>query len=395
MTLVETPDHGTDASPEELQLRLHQQCVLADFGRFALQCHDLDELLREATARTAHGLRVSLAKVLEFVPERGTLFLRAGVGWMPGVVGFDEIGADLDSPAGYCFRTGESVISNQLGQEKRFRTPDVMAAHGVRRAINVPIDIDGVRFGVLEADSHHEGRFQEADLAFMRGFANLIGVAIGRQRAEEALERANRHQQLLTREASHRVKNSLAMVSALLGLRMRGIADEGLQQVLADTQARIHTIARAHDLLWRGDRVGTVPLDSLICELAEELVAQAPGHRLSCAIAPIELDADTAIPLGLMVTELVTNALKYAYDDPGGEIAVEIEEGDAQLSLTVRDRGRGLPPGVAFDGKGTGSLGTRIIASTVRQLRGHLEVTDAAPGTAIRFTMPMPGPRQR
>lgn len=69
-----------------------------------------------------------------------------------------------------------------------------------------------------------------------------------------------RHQQLLTREASHRVKNSRAMVSALLALRMRGIEDPELQQVLVDAHPRIGTIARAHDLLWRGDRVGTAPL---------------------------------------------------------------------------------------------------------------------------------------
>jgi two-component sensor histidine kinase len=160
--------------------------------------------------------------------------------------------------------------------------------------------------------------------------------------------------------------------------------------VLIDTQGRIQTIARAHDLLWRGDRVGTVPLDAMICELAEELVEQAPGHRLDCAVAPIELHADVAIPLGLMVTELVTNALKYAYGPEGGEIAVLIEEQQDGLALTVRDRGRGLPPGIRFDGKGQGSLGSRIVASTARQLRGKLEVEDCAPGTAIRFVMSNP-----
>jgi two-component sensor histidine kinase len=178
------------------------------------------------------------------------------------------------------------------------------------------------------------------------------------------------------------------MVSALLGLRSRNLDSPELQQILADTQARIQTIARAHDLLWRGDRVGTVPLDQMICDLAAELVANSPSHRMNCVVTPIELDADTAIPLGLMVTELVTNAIKYAYGPEGGEIAVEVERTDGDLAVTVRDRGRGMPPGTSFDGKGDTTLGSRIIASTARQLRGTLTIEDAAPGSAIRFVMP-------
>ncbi len=264
-----------------------------------------------------------------------------------------------------------------------------MAAHGVRRAINVPIDVDGERFGVLEADSRQDGKFEEADLAFMRGFANLIGVAIGRQRAEQALDWAMKHQQLLTREVSHRVKNSLAMVTALLGLQMRTLDDERLRQILIDAQGRIHTIARAHDLLWRGDRVGTVPLDELICQLANELAEQTPGHRVNCDVAPVELSADDAIPLGLMLTEVITNAIKYAYDD-GGVIDVELRTTEKQLVATVTDRGRGVPQGFRFEAGSNATLGRRIITSTARQLRGRVEVADAAPGTIVRFTMPMP-----
>ncbi len=114
MSVVEQPHRGQDHAPDELQLRLDQQSVLAEFGRFALECRDLDQLLQRAAEQTASGLNVSLAKVLEYIPERRTLFLRAGVGWIPGVVGFDEIPAEMDSPAGYAFRTGEPVIANQL-----------------------------------------------------------------------------------------------------------------------------------------------------------------------------------------------------------------------------------------------------------------------------------------
>jgi two-component sensor histidine kinase len=390
VSLVEQPPGGNDTETATLRYRLDQQGVLADFGREALGCRDLDRLLDVVAVLSARGMDARFSKVLEHRADRHSFFLRAGVGWAPGIVGVVEVGDGPETPAGHALATGEPVIANQLAPGQRFCTPEFMKPYGIERAINVTIPIDGVPFGVLEVDSSDPRRFDGEDITFLQAFANLLGLAIGRIQVEQALDRANRHQQLLTREASHRVKNSLAMVSALLGLRMRGIDDPALQQVLIDTQGRIQTIARAHDLLWRGDRVGTVPLDAMICELAEELVEQAPGHRLDCAVAPIELHADVAIPLGLMVTELVTNALKYAYGPEGGEIAVLIEEQQDGLALTVRDRGRGLPPGIRFDGKGQGSLGSRIVASTARQLRGKLEVEDCAPGTAIRFVMSNP-----
>jgi two-component sensor histidine kinase len=374
MSLVEQPAVRPGSAHDSLELRLEQQRLLDAAARIA-----------------ADGLEVGFAKVLEHEPATGTLLLRAGVGWREGEVGNNRTPADEQNPAGYSFRTGEAVIANQHAPEQRFRTLSLMAEHGISRALNVPIDIDGTRFGVLEADAREDDRFVTQDIAFLTSLANLVGLALGRLQAEQALERAHHHQQLLTREVSHRVKNSLAMVVALLGLRARDIDDPELAGILADMQARIHTIARAHDLLWRGDRVGMVPLDAMICELAEELVQQSPGHNLRCRIAPLEIDADTAIPLGLMVTELVTNALKYAYDDDGGDILVEIGEEGGQLSVGVSDEGRGLPAGTCFDGKGDATLGARIIASTVRQLRGTLSVEPAAAGTAIRFVMPLPG----
>ena len=390
MSIVEPAPGGLDPAGNTLQYRLDQQSVLADFGREALKSRDLDALLRHAVDLSARGLNARFAKILKHIPERNSLLLAYGIGWEPGLVGTKEVPVVSHSGPGWTFLTGESVICNSQGEGTRFCTPEFMIAHGINRAINVAIDIDGRRFGVLEVDAREDDRFVEPDLAFLSAFANLLGLALGRIEAEQALEQANNHQRLLTREVSHRVKNSLSMVVSLLGLRARGIADPTMAAILADMQARIHTIARAHDLLWRGDQVGTVPVDAMICELADELVQQSPGHRLECRIAPLELDADVAIPLGLMVTELVTNALKYAYDGKDGEIFVEIDKLDGRLSLVVRDGGRGLPPSTRFDGKGGATLGARIIASTARQLRGTLTILPVAVGTAIRFEMPIP-----
>lgn len=390
MAVVEQSPAGTEpAGAGELQYRLQQQSVLAKFGIEALRARDLEPMLQRAVELCAEGMRSRFCKFLEHADDEDVLLVRNGVGWRSGVVGGVEMRADLGSPAGYAYQVGEPVISNHLGNETRFRTPAFMAEHGIRRAINVLVEASGRRFGVLEVDSPDEGKFEASDLAFMQGFANLIGVAIERQEAERRLNHALEHQELLTREASHRVKNSLAMVSGLLNLQMQADPDERITRLLGDAQARITAIAQAHDRLWRGEQVGIVALDDLIGGIVEQLREQAPLHAIRCDVARLHISADTAIPIGLLVTELVTNAIKYAYDD-GGEIRVNVTEHEGMLHLSVADDGAGLPADFDLKSASRQSLGLRIIASLSRQLNGELDYVDTAPGTCATLVMPDP-----
>jgi GAF domain-containing protein len=135
--------------------------------------------------------------------------MRAGVGWQDGLVGTASVGADVASPSGFALRMGKPVISNHLESEERFRTPDLLAAHRVRRAMNVILQGDDAPYGVLEVDSQSEGEFSEHDLTFLQGAANILGMAIERHRQERALSAALEHQQVLVKEINHRVKNSL------------------------------------------------------------------------------------------------------------------------------------------------------------------------------------------
>ena len=173
------------APSEELAYRLRQQRVLADFGLYA----ELSRPGRAADAATrlcANGLITRYCKVLEYLPEQNRFLVRAGVGWHDGVVGHATIGADLESPAGFAFKTARSVISNHLQSESRFRTPQLLADRRQARHQRHDLGRGGtLPFGILEADSAQEGRFEEADLAFMQGFANLLGVAIERHRADQ------------------------------------------------------------------------------------------------------------------------------------------------------------------------------------------------------------------
>jgi two-component sensor histidine kinase len=392
--IEESPVGDEPPGADELQYRLRQQSVLSSFGIEALRARDLDPMLQRATELCADGMRSRFCKFLARQHDDETLLVRAGVGWQDGVVGHVRMGTDLASPAGFAFHTGEPVISNHLDNEKRFRTPEFMAQHCIRRAINVVVEAAGERFGVLEVDSPDEGKFESTDLAFMQGFANLIGVAIERQQAEARLAAAMEHQELLTREASHRVKNSLSMVSAMLNLQMQEDEDPRIVRLLGDAQARITAIAQAHDQLWRGDKVGIVALDELIGGIVAGLADQAIGVTLTCNVVPVSISADSAIPLGLVVTELVTNAIKYGgrADGIGGEIGVVVAMVGDRLILTVSDQGAGMPGGFDLKAASRDSLGMRMIASLARQLRGEIRFEDASPGT--RATLDIADPRQ-
>src|ERR1700750_1035525 len=150
------------------------------------------------------------------MPAQNRFLVRAGVGWHEGIVGRATLGVDLESPSGFALRTGKPVISNHLENEQRFRTPELLVEHGVRRAINVILQGDGSPYGVLEVDSRSEGEFTEHDIAFLQGAANILGMAIERQRQEQALNAALERQKVLVKEINHRVKNSLQLVAGLL-----------------------------------------------------------------------------------------------------------------------------------------------------------------------------------
>jgi len=382
---TESPDR------DELPYRLRQQSLLGEFGRIAMQTRDHRQILQRATELCAEGLQARFAKVLEFVPEESHLMVRAGVGWAEGTIDNVALAADIGSPAGYAYQTGATVISNHLEAETRFRTPRLLADHGVRRAINVLIERGGegkAFFGVLEVDSADPGQFDEADADFLTGFAGLLGIAIERQQADAKLQAALEHQALLTREMSHRVKNSLTSVVGLLRVQARSTLSLDVKNALEDASLRVATIAQVHDHLWRSSHVGFVELVDFMSELCKKLKGTVGGHTLHCHADPMLLSADHAIPLGLLINELVTNAVKYAYPEGGGVIEVNAREIDDHLHVEVSDQGIGLPDGFDID-QPQASLGFKVVAGMVRQLQGQLTVTSNKPKGA-HFLLDLP-----
>jgi len=363
-----------DRNTLELDARLRQQQHVATLGDLALRGASLSDLLAEAARLAADGLGTPLAKVLEFLPAENALLLRAGVGWRDGTVGVVKFATDTASPAGYALRTGAPVISNHLAAEARFRTPALLAEHGVRRAMNVVIAGDGPPFGVLEADSRDPGDFHADDVAFLQALAHTLGHALDRDRDRMRLQALLAEKELLMQEVHHRVRNSLQIVQSVLSLQSRTPGDPAA--MLLQAGRRVATIAAVHDRLYRDGAGLDVRLrnylDGLVNDLHESLGVAAAGRALTLDAGAMDgatWPASDVAPLGIILAELVTNALKHG----SGDIAVRFAApADAPPRLIVTDGGPGPPAN--FEPGASKGLGMRLVLGLLRPRRGALRI---------------------
>jgi PAS domain S-box-containing protein len=207
--------------------------------------------------------------------------------------------------------------------------------------------------------------------------------------AENTLTAALGQKDMLVREINHRVKNSLQMVSSLLSLQRDKIADPQVRDLLSEAQNRVVIVGRIHQHLYQngGDRID---LGHYLAELCRDIVyssSSLPDPDMPLVHSdPVEVAMDIAIPLGLLVNELVVNCLKYAYPDGRGLIEVRLNRHVGGVELIVSDHGVGLPSG--FDPDKSAGLGSRLILSLATQLGGSVEIQDARPGTRIRVAVP-------
>ncbi len=372
-----------------LKRRIRQQEILAELGVIALQGASFDQLLDDTARLTAEGMEAEFCKILEHIPAEKCFLVRAGVGWGPGIVSVATVGDDLASPAGFALHTSQPVIANQLENEERFRTPELLVKYGVRRAMNVILQGEGRPFGVLEVDSRSEEKFSRHDIAFLQGAANVVGMAIERECYECSLKAALARQEALLKEITHRVNNSLAIVGGMLKLQASEVHDPALTPHLEEAASRVATIAKAHERINQGNGVDQLDLGVYVTDVCRDVNSAFPGCSIEVTVEPgIKMMTDRAVPIALMTNELITNAVKYAYqDNHSGAIWVRIARGaDDTIELSVRDEGRGFP--ADFELCSAPGLGMRVLRALSWQLNATIEVRRLDPGTEFVVAAP-------
>jgi len=215
----------------------------------------------------------------------------------------------------------------------------------------------------------------------------IVGIArdiTERRRAEEQIRASLREKEVLLKEVHHRVKNNLQIVSSLLSLQSEYIKDPEMLKVFSESQARVRSMALIHEKLYRSANVAEIDFGEYLRELAVYLFrsygARKKGIELSADVRPVAMGIDRAIPCGLIVNELITNSLKYAFPSgKTGKVFLRLQvPAPHTVQLIVGDTGVGIPEG--FDVTKSDSLGLKLVTMLTKQLEGTLALESNGDG---------------
>jgi two-component sensor histidine kinase len=244
------------------------------------------------------------------------------------------------------------------------------------------------RTAILLRDSEARVRRANVDLEMRVVERTAELTAVVEERTAAVAQR-----DLLLREVYHRVKNNLQVIDSLIVLQARQLTDPIAKAALLSLRHRVHALGLVHNQLMGSDNLKTFDIAPFLQELSANLVDGSAGReiRLSVQAAPLNVGLDFAIPLGLLVTELVTNSLKHAFPDGKGDINVILERAaDGSVVVVVSDNGKGYERVDIASGVSTAALGTSIIEGLVAQLRGSAMVrSDQGTRTEIRVPSPV------
>ena len=356
--------------PEKILRR--QLTSFANFTTRSLGESNIDSLMMDACLRARAGMNMTHAKLLEYLPDRDRLLLRAGVGWKEGYVGQYEVAPNIDTPIGYAFALSEPVPISDYNSEKVHCHPTILKEHGCVASLNVPLRTDRGNFGVLEVDSTSTCTFSADDINFLTGLGNTVARAVELRRAMNAMEAAFKEKELLIREMNHRIKNNLSLVAAMLSLQARRSTESEVREQLGNAATRVNNFALVHDRLQLfTSSVAKVDAASHFEELCGMLRSLLPGGVVLTPKCSGWILGDCVESLTLIANELVTNAAKYAFAGRDkGEIVLGYRQDGAGWRLWVHDNGHGMPP--EPESRSAKSFGKQLVATLVSRVNAEI-----------------------
>jgi signal transduction histidine kinase len=440
----------TDAAAQ-VQKLLRQQAAIARFGSFALRERDLTKILSEAVRVCADGLSVPFSKVCRYRAEENDLLIVAGHGWEDGVIGHVVSRADMSSPQGRAFTTGHPSIIDDLQKDAGFDPPPFYAAHGIVSIIDVIIKgTDDKPYGILEIDNDKQHDYDQYDINFLTGFANVLAEAVStasrgaalqvtvdkmkalveekdrlldeKNAADVQLRQAQKMEAVgqLTGGIAHDLNNILTVITGTIEILAEAVADRPELAVVAkmvdeaaargaDLTQRLLAFARKQPLQPR-----EVDVNSLVMEAANLLRPTLGEHvevhmvlagdtsralidpsQLTNAILNLALNARDAMPDGGKLTIETCNVV---LDDNYASMNGDVTAGN-YVMVAVTDSGHGIPANIldhVFEpffttkdvDKGSG-LGLSMVYGFVKQSNGHIKIySEEGHGTTVRIYLP-------
>ena len=435
----------------KVQKLLRQQAAITQFGSFALRQRDLSKILAEAVRVCADGLNAPFSKVCQYRAEQNDLLIVAGYGWQDGVVGDVVSRADLSSPQGRAFTTGEPSICDDLQTGPYSDLPAFYAAHGIVSIIDVIIKgTDEQPYGILEIDNNRQHDYDQHDINFLTGFANVLAEAVStasrgaalqvtvdtmkalveekdrllyeKNAADLQLRQAQKMEAVgqLTGGIAHDLNNILTVITGTIEILAEAVADRpelvAIARMIdeaaergADLTQRLLAFARKQPLQPREVDVNSLVIEAsnlLRPTLGEQVEVQImlsgdtaraliDPSQLTNAILNLALNARDSMPDGGKLTIETSNVI---LDDSYADIHSEVTAGPYVL-IAVTDSGHGIPAGIlenVFEpffttkdvGKGSG-LGLSMVYGFVKQSNGHIKIySEAGLGTTVRIYLP-------
>jgi two-component sensor histidine kinase len=370
-----SPDLSATNQIKEL---LRREKALATFGTFAFRQTRLEAVLDEAAKVCAECLDVPFSKICMYRSSEQDLLVVAGHGWQDGVVVYAISGADHSSPQGLAFETGEPQICPNIAVSNTYTLPAFYTDHGIISTVDVLVAADeGAPFGVLEVDSQSNDAFDEHDINFLTGFANVLAEAVATAARAQILrqtiadmEKLIEEKETLSQELKHRVRNSLHLVYGLLTAELESDHDESSVRAFRSIALRVMGLAEVFDHLLGTGMSRVINFGDYVSALCLNLpeLYKEDDIKLAYVVEPVRISLDAATSLGIIITELVNNAYLHAFPRGIGEISVALGVEASRMLLSISDNG------IGFVETQTQRRGMVIVRRLVGQIGGTLSL---------------------